>query len=79
MKKTILIVIFLCSLFWGCAGSLTSPPSPEARAKQNEIRARQDFANNISENYPFRVSFSAQGKEREILDITVIEEVPLAA
>lgn len=76
MKKIILIVIFLCFLFIGCTGSPTSPPSPETLAKQNEIRARRDFANNISENYPYRVSFSAQGENKDVLDITVIEEVP---
>ncbi len=76
MKKIISIVIFLCSLFIGCTGSLTSPPSPEVLAKQAEIRARQDFARNIRENYPYRVTFGAQGENKEILDITVIEEVP---
>lgn len=80
MKKIISAVIFLCSLFIGCTSSLTSPPSPEVLAKQNEIRVRQDFANKADEKCPFRVVISAQGKDRTILDIGVIEEVaPYAA
>jgi hypothetical protein len=69
MKKiNISIIVLLCSLFFGCVDSVSSLSS-------QELRAREDFANNISQNYPFRVDFSAGGKDKEILEITVIEEV----
>lgn len=52
----------------GCVGSSRSADSLEAVA-------RQDFARRINQDNPFRVSFSAQGNEREILNITILEEV----
>jgi hypothetical protein len=64
----ILLIIFLCALLFGCVGSTGSAASPEARA-------RQDFASRINQDYPFRVSFSAQGNDRELLEITVLEKV----
>jgi hypothetical protein len=65
--------LLLILIVVGCGGSSDLATSSEARA-------RQDFASNINQNYPFHVGFSAQGNDREILDIVVLETAsPYAA
>lgn len=72
LSKLILVFGFWVLLNLGCSNSAKPTISPTVLA---EARVRQDFASNISANYPYRVVFSAQGENKEILDITVIEEV----
>jgi len=77
MKKyNVSVVFFFCSLLFGCVES-SLPLSPEAQAKQVEIEARQRFANRIEDEYrvAFRVLISAQGEQKDILDISVMETV----
>lgn len=76
MKYKFFTLVFLLSIVCNCGGSkATIKPSPEA----DEARARQSFAREINQSYPFRVSFSAQGEEKDVLEITIIEEVSPSA
>lgn len=60
-------LLILLAFIMGC-GSPNSQISPEAQA-------REDFASTLRDKTSYRVVFSAQGNDKEILDIGVIEEV----
>lgn len=80
--KSILPSFFALSfLFFTVLGCSSSPPSQPSLPSPSalEAEARLKFANGISKDYPYRVSFSAQGKDREILDINILEEVSPSA
>ncbi len=80
-RHSILLTAVLCALLFSCKSSPPSPPlppSPPSVASQ-EIEARKRFADRMEDEYrvAFRVLMSAQGEQKDILDISVMEEVSL--
>jgi hypothetical protein len=63
LKSSIIVLIFILSIGFGCAGLKESP----------EVQARIDFARQYEDKFFIRdARFSARGKERKTLEISVI-------
>lgn len=63
LKSSIIVLIFILSFGLGCASLKESP----------EVQARIDFARQYEDKFFIRnASFSAKGKERKTLEISVI-------
>lgn len=74
MKIILGLFLPVCLLVFAILGCSSSP---EDLAKQNEIRKRKDFASRTEDEYrkAFRVLISAQGEQKDTLEISVIETV----
>jgi hypothetical protein len=65
-NNPLLIAVF-CLVVLGCGGSVTIPP---------DVKARIDFAQKQDSETAFRnVLFHADGKDKEILNISVVDDV----
>jgi hypothetical protein len=61
VKNIFLLIATFCFLVLSCGGSSESP----------EVKARRDFAWKAFQDTPFHVSYGVDGKDKDILDITV--------
>lgn len=73
-RRNILLTVVLFAFLFGCA-SPSSPSLPSAASQ--EIEARERFASRTEDRYrqAFRVLISAEGQQKDILEITVMANV----